>query len=208
MAAGEQLVGVRGEEVQALGLAVRPARAADVGPFVPVEAEPAQVLENALLGLPGRALGVGVLDAQDEGAVVAAREQPVEERGARVADVQLPGGAGREADSHVSTRRPRSDVRRPSERHRVGGDRLATADGIHAFVCLAFQADARRVDAQRVGQARAHLLDRILDLRALEDHRDVHVGDLEALRRAPCARPRASSARLSAPFHLGSVSGK
>ena len=104
--AGEQLVRVRGVEVQPLGLAVRAAGAADVGPLVPVEAEPAQVLEDALLGLLGRSLGVGVLDAEDEGAVVAAREQPVEERGARVADVQLAGGAGRESDSHLYRLRP------------------------------------------------------------------------------------------------------
>ena len=66
-------------------------RAADVGPLVPVEAEPAQVLEDAGLGLARRALGVGVLDAQDERAVLAVREQPVEQRRARVADVELPG---------------------------------------------------------------------------------------------------------------------
>mgnify|MGYP003694725645 CR=1 FL=1 len=87
--------------MQALRLAVGPARAADVGPFVPVEPEPAQVLEDALLGLLRRTLGVGVLDAEDERAVVPAREQPVEERRARVADVELTGGAGSEADSHA-----------------------------------------------------------------------------------------------------------
>ena len=46
-----------------------------------------------------RALGVGVLDAQHEHAAVAAREQPVEERRARAADVQVAGGRRREADA-------------------------------------------------------------------------------------------------------------
>jgi hypothetical protein len=100
MTRGEQLVGVGRIEMQALRLAVGPARAADVRPFVPVQAEPAEVFENALLGLLRRTLGVGVLDAEDERAVVPAREQPVEERGARVADVELTGGAGGEAYSH------------------------------------------------------------------------------------------------------------
>ena len=153
VAAGEQLVGVRTYR----GAAARtggtgPPRAADVRPLVPVEAEPAQILEDALLGLLGRALGVGVLDAEDERAVVAAREQPVEERRARVADVQLAGRAGGEADSH----RPRSDGRGPTAEARSSatawrGDRLAAADGVHAFVGLALDADAstRRCPARR-----------------------------------------------------------
>ena len=53
----------------------------------------------AALGLARRALDVGVLDAEDERAARAAREQPVEQRRARVADVQLPGRAGGEADA-------------------------------------------------------------------------------------------------------------
>ena len=54
----------------------------------------------AALGLARGALEVGVLDAQDERAALPAREQPVEERRARVADVQLPGRARSEAESH------------------------------------------------------------------------------------------------------------
>ncbi len=96
----EQLRGVRLIEMQPLRLPVRTVRAADVGPFVPVEPEPAQVAHDRGLRLARRSLDVGVLDAQDEGAAGAAREQPVEQRRAGVADVQLPGGAGSEADSH------------------------------------------------------------------------------------------------------------
>ena len=49
--------------IDALALAVRRVRAADVGPFVPVDAEPTETFEDrgfALLGAPGP---VGVLDA-------------------------------------------------------------------------------------------------------------------------------------------------
>jgi hypothetical protein len=45
-------------------------------------------------------LGVGVLDAEDQRAVVAAREQPVEEGGAGVADVAaVRSGWGRNVTS-------------------------------------------------------------------------------------------------------------
>src|SRR5262249_51886814 len=76
--------------------------AADVGSLIPLEPQPAQVLEDAVLRLFRRSFGVGVLDAQDECTVVAAREEPVEERRARVPDVQRTGRARREAYSHGS----------------------------------------------------------------------------------------------------------
>ena len=108
--ARQQLVGVRRVEMQPLGLAIGTVRAADVRPLVPVEPEPAQVLEDALLRLARRSLGVGVLDAEDERAVLAVRQQPVEERRARVADVQLAGRAGSESDAHTSVGSRQSTV--------------------------------------------------------------------------------------------------
>src|SRR5258705_6866154 len=92
--------------MKAVGLAVRTAGTADIRPLVPLQPKPAQILEDALLEFLLGPLRIGVLDAQDERAVVAAREQPVEQRGARVADVQLAGGAWREADSHLSAGAP------------------------------------------------------------------------------------------------------
>ena len=77
-----------------------PCSAADIRALVPVEPEPPQVLEDARLRLLRRSLGVGVLDAQDERAVLAVREQPVEERRAGVADVQLAGRTRGESNSH------------------------------------------------------------------------------------------------------------
>ena len=46
-----------------------------------------------------RSLDVGVFDAQHEHAAVAPGEEPVEERGARAADVQVAGRRGSEADA-------------------------------------------------------------------------------------------------------------
>ena len=67
--------------------------------FVPLEAEPREVGEDGLLGPPGGALEVGVLDAEHEAAAVGAREEVVEERGAGAADVEVARGRGREADA-------------------------------------------------------------------------------------------------------------
>ena len=83
-----QLLGVRLVQMEPLGLPVRTVRAADVRPLVPVETEPAQILENGGFGLARRPFGIGVFDPEDEGAALSARQQPVEERRARVADVQ------------------------------------------------------------------------------------------------------------------------
>ena len=83
-----------------LGRSVRPHRSADLRPLIPVQAEPAQILEDHRVGVGRRALDVGVFDAKDERAVLPARQQPVEERCADVADVQVPGRARSESDAH------------------------------------------------------------------------------------------------------------
>src|SRR5262245_15561619 len=87
--------------MQPLRLAVWTVRTIDVRPLVPVQAEPPQVPDDRRLRFTCRSLGVGVLDAEHEGAAVAARQQPVEERGARVADVEHPGRTRCESDSHA-----------------------------------------------------------------------------------------------------------
>ena len=95
----DQRVGHRAMTVDALRLKVRTVRAADLRPFVPVEAEPAQSVEDAVHHLVRRALDVGVFDAQDEHAAEPPREQPVEQRRAGAADVQVAGGRGSETDA-------------------------------------------------------------------------------------------------------------
>ena len=66
---------------------------------VPLDTEPGEAVDDGLGCLRGRALAVGILDAQAERAAVplkpmVAREQPVEEGCARAADVQEPGRRG------------------------------------------------------------------------------------------------------------------
>ena len=98
----QELGGVRLIEMKPLGLPVRTPRSADIGPLVPVEAEPAQVGDDARLRLAGRSIGVRVLDAEDIGAALTAREQPVEQRGARVADVKVAGRTRSKSNAHGS----------------------------------------------------------------------------------------------------------
>ena len=94
-------VAVRPVLVEPLRLEVRGVRPADVRPFVPVEAEPAQAVDDPRDHLPRRSLGVGVLDAQHERAAMPPREQPVEERRARAADVQVAGRRRCEPDARA-----------------------------------------------------------------------------------------------------------
>src|SRR5581483_8750702 len=97
----DELLRERAIAIETLRLKVRRVRPADLRPLVPVEAEPAHAVQNALDHLVGRALDVGVLDAQDEHAAVPPREEPVEERGARAADVKVAGGRRGESNAWV-----------------------------------------------------------------------------------------------------------
>ena len=68
--------------------------------FVVFEAEPVHAVEDGLHGLLGRALAIGVLDAQDELATAMARLEPAVEGRAGPADMQETGGAGCEAGAY------------------------------------------------------------------------------------------------------------
>jgi len=94
----DETVALELAERQGIG---RPAGRLQDDRLVPQEAEPAQILVDACDELGSAALAVGVLDAQQEPATAAPGEQPVEERGARIAEMQLaararcePGGVG------------------------------------------------------------------------------------------------------------------
>lgn len=87
-----------------LGLAVGAGGAADVGAFVPWQAEPLQRLVDLGLGAGDEAAPIGVFDAQDELASGLAGEQEVVQGGARPADVQSAGGRGSESNPGGSFR--------------------------------------------------------------------------------------------------------
>src|SRR5688500_1487562 len=79
-----------------LGMAIR-ARELEGRGLVAVEAEPAQAVEDRFDRRLGRACAVGVLDAQQVLAAVVPGEQPIEQCGARAADVEVTRGRGSEA---------------------------------------------------------------------------------------------------------------
>lgn len=100
----KEALGVLGVDGEALGLAVGAVGAffglAEIAwPFVPVEAEPAQVFNKLGLAAGFGAFKVGVLNAEEELAALAAGEEPVVEGCARVPHVEQAGGRGRKADA-------------------------------------------------------------------------------------------------------------
>ena len=82
--------------LETLGLAIARSRRA----LIPVETEPAERVHDERDVLVGGARTIGVLDAQDERPAVMPRVEPVEQRGARAPDVQMPGRAGGESHAH------------------------------------------------------------------------------------------------------------
>ncbi len=76
---------------QAIALAIRPVPAAHVRSLVPVKTHPLQIVQQLTLEARFAALHVGVLNAQYHNTARLPREQPVKQRGTRIADVQLPG---------------------------------------------------------------------------------------------------------------------
>jgi hypothetical protein len=85
----------------ALGLAIGAVGAAEVGAFVPGEAEPAEGVEDLLLGGGDEAGAVGVLDAEDELAPALPRVEEVDEANVGGANVGVAGGRGGDADADV-----------------------------------------------------------------------------------------------------------
>src|SRR5271157_134931 len=97
----QQPLGMFAIEIETLALTIWRVRSADVRAFVPVKAEPLQVFQKLSFETLFAALDVGVLDAQDHDAALLPREQPVEKRGAGVANVQMSRGRRSEANANL-----------------------------------------------------------------------------------------------------------
>ena len=89
-----------GVGVRALRLEVGAGSSPHLGALVPVQPQPLHGVEDDSHVLLGGALGVGVLDAQDEVAAHRAGERPVVDGRAGPAHMQAPGGRGGEADAY------------------------------------------------------------------------------------------------------------
>ena len=92
LALGNQALGSLAVDGQALRLPVRAVLAADLRALVPVKAQPTHGAQDDLRVLVGGAGGVGVVDAQNEGAASGAGKGPVVDRSARAAHMELAGG--------------------------------------------------------------------------------------------------------------------
>ena len=95
-------------------------RPADFGPFVPIDAQPAKAVQNRRQRRSTFRSGVGVVDAQQELAAMPPGKQPIEQRRANAADVQIAGRAGSETSANHdhpisllscgSNHRPQSEI--------------------------------------------------------------------------------------------------
>src|SRR5688500_4993765 len=99
MAAFHELLCRCAVTIEPFGLKVRRVRSANLRPLVPIDAEPPQSVEDTGDHFRLVSLDVGVFDAQDEAAAVAARVQPVEQRSPGAADVQVTGRGRGEAET-------------------------------------------------------------------------------------------------------------
>src|SRR5690606_3891385 len=88
-------------------------RSARLDALIPIDAEPAQGVDELQVALLAVTRGIRVFDAEDELAARVARVGPVEQRGAHHADVGGAGGRGAEPDAHVGAGRLREGERHP-----------------------------------------------------------------------------------------------
>src|SRR5271157_335016 len=65
-ALSQQPLGMFAIEIETIALTIRRVRSADIGTFIPIEAEPLQVFEKLAFEAFFAALDVGVLDAQED----------------------------------------------------------------------------------------------------------------------------------------------
>ena len=99
-AVGEQHLAMFAIDVAALRLAIGAKRAADIRALVPREAEPAQGVEDLLLGGGDETGAVGVLDSEHKLAATLAGVDVVNQADVGGADVRVAGGAGSDADAY------------------------------------------------------------------------------------------------------------
>src|SRR5262249_19441537 len=87
-------------ELRALRLKVGAMWPADFGPFVPLDAEPFEAVEDGQQGFGAIAFGVRIVDAKGELALVGSGGEQVEQRSADAADMQVTGGTRGEAGAY------------------------------------------------------------------------------------------------------------
>ena len=97
---GKQQVAVLAVDFCALRLAIGAVGAAEVGAFIPGEAEPAKRVEDLLLGASDEAGAVRIFDAQDKFSAPLARIDVVDQANVGGTDVGVARGTGSNADAY------------------------------------------------------------------------------------------------------------
>jgi len=75
-------------------------RRSDTRPFIPIQAQPAQIRGNGIESTGVIACQIAVLDAEQKMPSVTACQQDVEKRGTQITQMQFAGGTGSEAGFH------------------------------------------------------------------------------------------------------------
>ncbi|EKD80993.1 MAG: hypothetical protein ACD_39C02053G0001 [uncultured bacterium] len=86
---------------EALRLIIRAVRASNFGTFIPGHAEPFHVAQQAVNGLLGRALNIGIFDAQHKSAAGLTGIKPVKKSRTGSADVKITGWRRRKAHTNL-----------------------------------------------------------------------------------------------------------
>ena len=117
-----QSLGVLAIQLEAIALAIGCVRAADIGTLVPIDAEPLEIVEKLVLEARLAARKIGVLDAQHHDAAGLTGKEPVEERSAGVADVQLSRRRRSEANADLGSGAHPLMLARAEEESRLTAD--------------------------------------------------------------------------------------
>ncbi len=96
-----QALGMLAVDRETVALAIGRVRAADVGTFIPIDAEPFQIFQQLVFVARFTALKVSILDAQNHGAAGLTGEKPVIKCGAGVAHMQLSSGGRSEPYTYL-----------------------------------------------------------------------------------------------------------
>src|SRR5438270_5874512 len=76
---------------QPVRLPIWPVPSANIGPLVPIHTEPLEIIDELVFETCFAAIDISVFNAENHGAALLAGEQPVEQCGARIADVKMAG---------------------------------------------------------------------------------------------------------------------
>src|SRR5579864_7301232 len=91
---GKQSLCVLAINRQPVGLPIWPKLPADIRPFIPIEPKPLQICDQLAFKACLAAVHVGVFDAEHHRSALLPRKQPVEQSGARIADVKMSSRGG------------------------------------------------------------------------------------------------------------------